>query len=39
MIRLAEKKVLAGKFENLAYFEPRYLKEFIAGKPRVKGLI
>jgi tRNA threonylcarbamoyladenosine biosynthesis protein TsaB len=25
-------------FEDLAYFEPLYLKEFIAGKPRVKGL-
>ena len=39
MIRLAEEKFLSGSFENLAYFEPRYLKEFIAGKPRVKGLI
>ena len=33
----------AGKFEkqefgNLAYFEPFYLKDFVAGKPRVKGL-
>lgn len=27
-----------GKFENTAYFEPFYLKDFIAGKPRVKGL-
>lgn len=26
------------RFENLAYFEPFYLKNFIAGKPRVKGL-
>jgi len=25
-------------FENLAYFEPFYLKDFIAGTPRVKGL-
>ncbi|MFO7721773.1 MAG: tRNA (adenosine(37)-N6)-threonylcarbamoyltransferase complex dimerization subunit type 1 TsaB [Bacteroidales bacterium] len=25
-------------FEDLAYFEPLYLKEFVAGKPRVKGL-
>jgi len=23
--------------KNLAYFEPFYLKDFIAGKPRVKG--
>jgi tRNA threonylcarbamoyladenosine biosynthesis protein TsaB len=28
----------AGKFEDTAYFEPFYLKDFIAGKPRVKGL-
>ena len=26
------------EFENLAYFEPFYLKDFVAGKPRVKGL-
>jgi tRNA threonylcarbamoyladenosine biosynthesis protein TsaB len=26
------------QFEDLAYFEPLYLKEFIAGKPKVKGL-
>jgi len=25
-------------FENIAYVEPFYLKEFIAGKPNVKGL-
>ncbi|HNW90045.1 MAG TPA: tRNA (adenosine(37)-N6)-threonylcarbamoyltransferase complex dimerization subunit type 1 TsaB [Bacteroidales bacterium] len=25
-------------FENIAYFEPFYLKDFIAGKPNVKGL-
>lgn len=28
----------AQRFENVAYFEPFYLKDFIAGKPRVKGL-
>jgi tRNA threonylcarbamoyladenosine biosynthesis protein TsaB len=39
MIGLAEEKFLCGTFENLAYFEPRYLKDFIAGKSRVKGLI
>jgi tRNA threonylcarbamoyladenosine biosynthesis protein TsaB len=38
MIHLAEQKFLSGKFVDLAYFEPRYLKEFVAGKPRVKGL-
>ncbi|MEZ5198112.1 MAG: tRNA (adenosine(37)-N6)-threonylcarbamoyltransferase complex dimerization subunit type 1 TsaB [Bacteroidales bacterium] len=26
------------QFENVAYFEPFYLKDFIAGMPRVKGL-
>ncbi|NOX48340.1 MAG: tRNA (adenosine(37)-N6)-threonylcarbamoyltransferase complex dimerization subunit type 1 TsaB [Chlorobi bacterium] len=26
------------KFEDVAYFEPFYLKDFIAGIPRVKGL-
>lgn len=26
------------QFEDLAYFEPYYLKTFIAGKPSVKGL-
>jgi tRNA threonylcarbamoyladenosine biosynthesis protein TsaB len=39
MISLAEQKFLAADFENLAYFEPFYLKDFLAGKPRVKGLI
>jgi tRNA threonylcarbamoyladenosine biosynthesis protein TsaB len=38
MIAFAEAKYDAGDFVNLAYFEPRYLKDFIAGKPRVKGL-
>lgn len=35
---LAEAKFILGEFENTAYFEPFYLKDFIAGKPRVKGL-
>lgn len=35
---LAEEKFRSAGFENLAYFEPRYLKEFVAGKPKVKGL-
>ena len=25
-------------FEDVAYFEPYYLKDFIAGVPKVKGL-
>ena len=35
---LAYKKFLASEFENVAYFEPLYLKDFIAARPRVKGL-
>lgn len=35
---LAVEKFRLGQFENLAYFEPHYLKDFVAGKPRVKGL-
>jgi len=39
MTALAEEKWSQGQFEDIAYFEPFYLKDFIAGKPRVKGLI
>jgi tRNA threonylcarbamoyladenosine biosynthesis protein TsaB len=38
MISLSEEKFFQKKFEDLAYFEPYYLKDFIAGKPKVKGL-
>jgi tRNA threonylcarbamoyladenosine biosynthesis protein TsaB len=38
MAPFSEKRYNAGQFENTAYFEPFYLKDFIAGKPRVKGL-
>lgn len=38
MISLAEKAFNAGMFEDVAYFEPYYLKDFIAGTPHVKGL-
>lgn len=38
MIDLAYQKYNKQMFENLAYFEPFYLKEFIPGKPSVKGL-
>lgn len=38
MIKPALDAFSAGNFENVAYFEPFYLKDFIAGKPRVKGL-
>lgn len=35
---LAEIQFLLNDFVNTAYFEPLYLKDFIAGKPKVKGL-
>ena len=38
MIALAEKRFNEKQFESLAYFEPFYLKDFIAAKPKVKGL-
>lgn len=38
MAQLAEYKFQNKDFEDLAYFEPFYLKDFVAGIPRVKGL-
>ncbi len=38
MAFLAEEKYRKKDFEDVAYFEPYYLKDFVAGKPRVKGL-
>ena len=35
---LAEKALKERQFVDVAYFEPFYLKDFIAGKPHVKGL-
>ena len=35
---LADEKLGRLEFENLTCFEPHYLKDFVAGKPRVKGL-
>jgi tRNA threonylcarbamoyladenosine biosynthesis protein TsaB len=35
---LAEPEFEAQNFADVAYCEPFYLKDFIAGKPRVKGL-
>ncbi|MDZ7742529.1 MAG: tRNA (adenosine(37)-N6)-threonylcarbamoyltransferase complex dimerization subunit type 1 TsaB [Bacteroidota bacterium] len=35
---IASQKYTQQEFEDVAYFEPFYLKDFIAGKPRVKGL-
>lgn len=34
MIALAETKFQTGSFEDVAYFEPYYLKDFVAGKPK-----
>lgn len=33
-IALAEKKFTEKQFEDVAYFEPYYLKDFVAGKPK-----
>lgn len=38
MIEIATQKFEKNKFEDMAYFEPYYLKDFIAGPPKVKGL-
>lgn len=38
MAVLADQQLKCGKFVDVAYFEPFYLKDFIAGKPHVKGL-
>jgi len=38
MVGLAEEKFSRQEFENVAYFEPFYLKDFIPGIPKVKGL-
>lgn len=36
--KLALEKYTMSSFEDTAYFEPFYLKDFIAGVPKVKGL-
>ncbi|MCP4551520.1 MAG: tRNA (adenosine(37)-N6)-threonylcarbamoyltransferase complex dimerization subunit type 1 TsaB [Bacteroidetes bacterium] len=38
MIEIASQKFKEKQFEDVVYFEPYYLKDFIAGKPNVKGL-
>ncbi len=35
---MAERALQKQQFVDVAYFEPFYLKDFIAGKPHVKGL-
>ena len=34
LAEIAEKKFVAQDFEDVAYFEPFYLKDFVAGKPK-----
>lgn len=38
MIPLALQRIAQHQFEDVAYFEPFYLKDFVAAKPVVKGL-
>lgn len=38
LVAIALSKYNKQEFVDLAYFEPFYLKDFIAGKPRIKGL-
>lgn len=38
MAEIAVEKYEKNEFENVAYFEPYYLKDFIAALPKVKGL-
>lgn len=38
MAELSDQALKAGRFVDVAYFEPFYLKDFVAGKPHVKGL-
>ena len=38
MCPLVDKALREHDFVDVAYFEPFYLKDFIAGKPHVKGL-
>jgi tRNA threonylcarbamoyladenosine biosynthesis protein TsaB len=34
MMPLAERAWFDGRFEDIAYFEPFYLKNFVAAKPK-----
>lgn len=34
MFPLAEKEMVRQNFKDVAYFEPFYLKEFVASKPK-----
>ena len=39
MAALSDQALHEGKTVDVAYFEPFYLKDFVAGKPHVKGLV
>ena len=39
MLPLVDKALKEKDFVDVAYFEPFYLKDFVAGKPHVKGLV
>ena len=39
MLPLVDKALKERDFVDVAYFEPFYLKDFVAGKPHVKGLV
>jgi tRNA threonylcarbamoyladenosine biosynthesis protein TsaB len=38
MIPLSEEAYINKQFEDIAYFEPYYLKDFMVGKPSLKNL-
>ncbi len=38
MAALSDQALKSGDYVDVAYFEPFYLKDFVAGKPHVKGL-
>lgn len=38
MATMVYQKFLSNQVEDVAYFEPYYLKDFVAGLPKVKGL-
>lgn len=39
MAPIAYRKFQQEQFEDVAYFEPFYLKDYVAAKPKVKGLV
>ncbi|HRZ41609.1 MAG TPA: tRNA (adenosine(37)-N6)-threonylcarbamoyltransferase complex dimerization subunit type 1 TsaB [Bacteroidales bacterium] len=39
LVQPAIERLQKGDADDLAYFEPLYVKDFAAGKPRVKGLL